>query len=214
MAHRTCQNVTMTFRNARVPEESLLAGGEGDLLVHRNFTWSAPIASIAAVAVARGAYEFALKWAKTYTGGGVRADHRRTRRSGTCSPRWPRRSRPARYLCWKAAHYMDRHAGRGAGDRRDEQDVLRRPLMQSVVFDCMRIVGVNALDRKFPMEKFFRESMVFPLYDAGNLAMQRRRAWGVMADPSFSPDTFVDGLPLPFTRSMEGYGTVLDADGR
>ena len=50
--------------------------------------------------------------------------------------------------------------------------------------------------------------MVFPLYDAGNLAMQRRRAWGVMADPSFSPDTFVDGEPITFTKSMEGYGVI------
>ena len=79
-------------------------------------------------------------------------------------------------------------------------------LMQKVVYDCMRIVGVNALDRRFPMEKLYREAMVFPLYDAGNLAMQRRRAWGVMADGAFSPDTFVDGDPLEFTRSMQGYG--------
>jgi nitroalkane oxidase len=79
-------------------------------------------------------------------------------------------------------------------------------LMQSVVVDCMRVVGVNALDRKFPMETFYREAAVFSLYDAGNLAMQQRRAWGVMADRVFPPDTFVDGDPLEFTKSMEGYG--------
>src|SRR3546814_4592193 len=39
-------------------------------------------------------------------------------------------------------------------------------LMQKVVYDCMRIVGVNALDRRFPLEKLYREAMVFPLYDA------------------------------------------------
>ena len=31
LAHRTCQNVTMTFRGARVPETNLLAEGAGDL---------------------------------------------------------------------------------------------------------------------------------------------------------------------------------------
>jgi alkylation response protein AidB-like acyl-CoA dehydrogenase len=81
-------------------------------------------------------------------------------------------------------------------------------LMQSVVFDCMRIVGVNSIDKKFGMEKFYRESVVFPLYDAGNLAMQRRRAWGVMADPAFTPDIFVDCAPFEYKKSMEGYGVV------
>lgn len=79
-------------------------------------------------------------------------------------------------------------------------------LMQSVVYDCMRIVGVNALDQRFPLAKAYREAAVFPLYDAGNLAMQRRRAWGVMTDKSFTPDTFVDSEPLEFTRSMQGFG--------
>jgi hypothetical protein len=83
-------------------------------------------------------------------------------------------------------------------------------LMQSVVADCMRVVGVNALDRRFPMAKFYREAAVFALYDAGNLAMQRRRTWGVMADRAFSPDTFVDGETLEFTRSMEGYGVTTE----
>ena len=36
--------------------------------------------------------------------------------------------------------------------------------------------------------------------------MQRRRAWGVMADPGFTPDLFVDSEPFEFTKSMEGYG--------
>jgi alkylation response protein AidB-like acyl-CoA dehydrogenase len=212
MAHRTCQNVTMTFRNVRVPEENLLARGDGDLLVNRTFTWSAPIASIAAVAVARGAYEFALKWARTYTGGGSgpiiahqAVGHLLTEVAG--------RIEAGRYLAWKAAHYMDRHPGEGHA-LGGMSKTFCGEAMQGVVTDCMRIVGVNALDRKFPMEKFYRESMVFPLYDAGNLAMQRRRAWGVMADPSFSPDHFVDGVGLPFTRGMEGIGTVAEVDRR
>ena len=79
-------------------------------------------------------------------------------------------------------------------------------LMQRVVVDCMRVVGVNALDRRFGLEKSYRESIVFPLYDAGNLAMQQRRAWGVMADPGFTPDLFVDSEPFGFTKSMEGFG--------
>jgi hypothetical protein len=39
----------------------------------------------------------------------------------------------------------------------------------------------------------YRESIVFPLDDAGNPAMQQCKTWGVMADPGF-------------TKSMEAFG--------
>ena len=55
-----------------MPAENLIEGtrGNGDLLINRNFAWSGPVAGIAAVGVARAAYEAALEWAKTYTAGG------------------------------------------------------------------------------------------------------------------------------------------------
>jgi hypothetical protein len=36
-------------------------------------------------------------------------------------------------------------------------------------------MGVNALDRSHPIEKYLRESVVFPLYDAGNIGMQMHK---------------------------------------
>ncbi|MDF3282457.1 acyl-CoA dehydrogenase family protein [Gordonia sp. N1V] len=210
MAHRTCQNVTMTFRDAHIPEENMLTGTQGDLLIHRNFTWSAPIASIAAVAVARSAYDFTLKWARTYTGGGT-APIIHHQAVGNLLTEIAARIEAGRYFSWKTAHYMDTHPGQGhaiAGMNK----TYCGDLMQSVVYDCMRVVGVNALDRRFPLAKLYREAIVFPLYDAGNLAMQRRRAWGVMTDPAFSPDTFADNKSLEFTRNMQGFGTRTSAD--
>lgn len=211
LAHRSCQNVTMTFHGVRVREENILARGTGDLLIHRNFTWSSPIASIAAVGVARCAYDFALKWARTYTGGGSEPiiHHQAV---GNLLTEVAGRIEAARYFSWKAAHYMDRHPGQGHA-LGGMSKTFCGDLMQSVVFDCMRIVGVNALDKRFPMAKLYREAIVFPLYDAGNLAMQRRRTWGVMAaHPNFSADTFVDSEPLEFTREMQGFGTGFNPD--
>jgi alkylation response protein AidB-like acyl-CoA dehydrogenase len=204
IGHRTCQNVTMTFRDVRVPAENLLAPGDGDLVVNRNFTWSGPIAGIAAVGVARAAYEFALKWAKTFTGGGVAPiiNHQAV---GYLLAEVAAKIEACRYMCWKAAHYMDTHDNSGHA-LSGMNKTFSTELMQRVVVDCMRIVGVNALDRRFGIEKSYRESIVFPLYDAGNLAMQRRRTWGVMSDPGFTPDLFVDSEPFAFTKSMEGFG--------
>ena len=204
VGHRTCQNVTMTFRDVRVPAENLLAEGDGDLVINRNFTWSGPIAGIAAVGVARGAYEFALKWAKTFTGGGVAPiiNHQAV---GYLLAEIAAKIEACRYMCWKAAHYMDTYDD-GGHALSGMNKTLTTDLMQRVVVDCMRVVGVNALDRRFGLEKSYRESIVFPLYDAGNLAMQQRRAWGVMTDPGFSPDLFVDSEPFAFKKSMEGFG--------
>jgi alkylation response protein AidB-like acyl-CoA dehydrogenase len=112
-------------------------------------------------------------------------------------------------MAWKSAHYMDKYDSEGQA-LGGMSKTFCGDLMQSVVFDCMRVVGVNALDRKFPMEKFYRESIIFPLYDAGSLAMQRRRAWGVMASDEFSVDTFADSDPIVFTKRMEGYGVLAD----
>ena len=204
IGHRTCQNVTMTFRDVRVPAENLLAQGDGDLVINRNFTWSGPIAGIAAVGVARGAYEFALKWAKTFTGGGMAPiiNHQAV---GYLLAEIAAKIEAGRYMCWKAAHYMDLHDN-GGHALSGMNKAFCTDLMQRAVVDCMRVVGVNALDRRFGLEKCYRESIVFPLYDAGNLAMQQRRAWGVMADPGFTPDLFVDSEPFGFPKSMEGFG--------
>ncbi|MDT0352445.1 acyl-CoA dehydrogenase family protein [Pseudonocardia charpentierae] len=112
-------------------------------------------------------------------------------------------------MCWKAAHYMDLHDD-GGHALSGMNKSLCTDLMQRAVVDCMRVVGVNALDRRFGLEKSYRESIVFPLYDAGNLAMQQRRAWGVMTDPGFTPDLFVDSEPFGFRKSMEGFGVDTD----
>jgi len=49
---------------------------------------------------------------------------------------------------------------------------------------------------------------VFPLYDAGNFGMQRRRVHGVIADPGYDPRAIMDNEFIPFTKEMEGIGTV------
>src|SRR6266851_3570397 len=66
IGHRLTPNAEIVFDNARVPAANLVEGtrGNGDLLINRNFAWSGPVAGIAAVGVARSAYEAALEWAK------------------------------------------------------------------------------------------------------------------------------------------------------
>jgi hypothetical protein len=56
------------------------------------------------------------------------------------------------------------------------------------------------------MEKFLREAAVLPIYDAGNIGMQRRKIWGVLADPDFDPRALMDCKRVKFSKTMEGMG--------
>ena len=110
VGHRLTPNAEIIFANARVPADNLVEGtaGNGDLLINRNFAWSGPVAGIAAVGVARAAYEAALEWAKTYTAGGPRPiiHHQYP---GYVLGDVAARIEACRYFCWKTAHYLDQH---------------------------------------------------------------------------------------------------------
>ena len=204
IGHRLNQNNHMVFANCRLPEENVFAIGDGDLIISKAFTWSGPVAGIAAVAVARAAYEYTLEWSKTYTAGGDQPIiyHQAP---GYMLADVAMKIEACRYLCWKAAHYLDMYDSEGQAIGAMSKVFCSETMFQAV-FQCMQVMGVNALDRLHPLEKHLREALVFPLYDAGNIGMQRRKIWGVMADANFDPRAFVDNKPITFKKSMEGMG--------
>jgi nitroalkane oxidase len=205
---RSAPNAEIIFENARVPAANMIKGakGNGDFLINRNFAWSGPVAGIGAVGIARATYEAALKFAKTYTAGGP---------SPIINYQYPgyvlgdvaAKIEAARVFCFKTAHYMDVHDYHGEiiGAM---CKVHCTEMLLDCVYKCMQVVGVNSLDMKYPFHRYLREASVFPLYDAGNFGMQRRRVHGVMADPGYNPRAIMDHAFIPFTKEMEGIGTV------
>lgn len=204
LGHRLNQNANMTFAGCRVPEENALAVGRGDLVISKAFTWSGPVAGIAATAVGRKAYEYTLSWAKTYTAGGDKPiiQHQAV---GYMLADVAMKIEACRYLSWKAAHYLDLHDAEGHALGAMSKVFCSETMFQAV-YSCMQVMGVNSLDKVHPLEKCLREAATFPIYDAGNVGMQRRKIWGVLADPEFDPRSFVDSKPIEFRRSMEGLG--------
>lgn len=205
---RLAPNCEIVFDNARVPAANMLEGakGNGDLLINRNFAWSGPVAGIAAVGVARAAYEDALAWAKTYTGGGARPiiDHQYP---GYVLGDVATAIEAARYFCWKGAHYLDHHDYHGELVGAMNKVFCTELLMDSV-YKCMQVVGVNSVDRKHRFERYLREAAILPLYDAGNFGMQRRRIHGVMAHSAFDPRAVMNNDAVEFTKEMEGIDTM------
>lgn len=206
IGHRLNQNADIVFERCRVPVENAFAIGDGDLIVSKAFTWSGPVAGIAAVGVARSAYEYTLRWAKSYTAGG-QVPIIQHQAPGYMLVDAAMRIEACRALCWKAAHYLDQFDSEGHAIGAMAK-VYASETMFEVVYRCMQVMGINALDKLHPLEKLLREAAVLPIYDAGNIGMQRRKIWGVLADPEFDPRAFVDTRPIRFTKAMEGLGVL------
>lgn len=208
LGHRLTPNAEIIFDNARVPAANLVEGtrGNGDLLINRNFAWSGPVAGIAAVGVARSAYEAALQWAKTYTAGGPKPIIH-YQNAGYVLGDVAARIEMCRYFCWKTAHYMDKHEYHGEliGAMCKIQCT---EMMFDAVYKCMQVVGVNSADKVHMFEKYLREAAIFPIYDAGNFGMQRRRVHGVLASPDFDPRALMDDTAIEFTKAMEMIDTL------
>ncbi len=210
IGHRLCQNNSIVFQECRVPEENAFAIGDGDLVISKAFTWSGPVAAIAAVGVARSAYEYVLKWAKTYTAGGnLPIIHHQA--VGYLLAEVAMKIEACRAFSWKAAHYLDQHDSEGHAVGAMAKVYCGETLFNAV-FRAMQAMGVNALDKTHPLEKFLREAAVLPLYDAGNIGMQMRKIWGVMLDPAFDPRAIADSRAMEFKKSMEGVGTLVSPD--
>ena len=188
IGHRLTPNAEITFDNARVPAANLIEGtqGNGDLLINRNFAWSGPVAGIAAVGVARAAYEAALDWAKTYTAGGPKPIIH-YQYPGYVLGDVAAKIEACRYFCWKTAHYLDQHDYHG-----ELIGAMCKIHCTELLFDA--VLQVHAGGRrqqpstsKHTFEKYLREATILPLYDAGNFGMQRRRVHGVIAHPDVQP---------------------------
>ncbi|MDH5567531.1 MAG: acyl-CoA/acyl-ACP dehydrogenase [Myxococcales bacterium] len=209
LGHRLNQNTHVVFENCRVPEENAFAIGNGDLAISKAFTWSGPVAGIAATAIGRTAYEYTLDWAKRYTAGGDQPIIMH-QAPGYMLADVAMRIEACRYLCWKAAHYLDLYDSEGQAFGAMAK-VYCTETMFDAVYRCMQVMGINSLDKVHPLEKCLREAAVLPIYDAGNVGMQRRKIWGVMCDADFDPRAFVDCKPIRFNKSMEGLGVKVIA---
>jgi hypothetical protein len=66
-------------------------------------------------------------------------------------------------------------------------------------------MGVNSYDRSHPLEKYMREALCFPIYDPGNIGMQRRKIHGVMAHDSIRGPSSTALFRPAYERSREQF---------
>jgi len=208
LGHRTTVQPELLFDNCRIPETNLLpkSAGNGDLVLTKAFTWSGPVAGIAAVGVMRAAFEYVLEWCRNYTAAsGSPIIHYQN--VGYMLANLKMKIEAARYLSWKAAHYLDCHGGEGQEGGAIAK-IFCGELAVEGVFEAMRVMGINSYLRDYPIERHMRDALCFPIYDAGNMGMQRRRLHGIIADPQYNSLAFAENLAATFRKGMLGVDSM------
>lgn len=205
-AYRTTTDALIEFDNAIVPAENLLRDTEsrGDLVINRNFAWFGPVAAIAAAGVARAAYEVALHSSKRHAGG-MLAPISRYENVGYMLCDVAGKIESARYFAWRAADYLDKHDHHadifGAMCKINVTET-----MFDCVFKCMQIVRVHNPDNRYDFNRNIHDAALLPIFDGGNMAIQRRRVKGIMAHEHFNPRAAMDDESIYFQGPVAATG--------
>jgi nitroalkane oxidase len=198
LGHRGVSTPRVHFEDVRVPANHLIGRpGQGLQIVSGAFSWTAALIGAACVGVMRAAFEYALDFARTERrlGSGPVIEHQNV---GFMLADIKMRIEAARYLTWKACHYLEQTGGRG-----EELAIMTKvycsELAVQVVYDAMRLVGVESYTKKTPLERLLRNAMVFPLYDGGNMGVRRRQLHALLSQPGYDAMLAAQGRVPPWT---------------
>ncbi|HZO82567.1 MAG TPA: acyl-CoA dehydrogenase family protein [Candidatus Binataceae bacterium] len=194
LGHRAVSSPRIRFDEVRVPAANILGRpGDGAAIISRSFAWTAALIGAACTGVMRAAFECALGFA--------RADKRsgpvpviEYQNVGYMLADLKMRIEAARYLTWKACHYFDSTGGAG-----EELPIITKvycsELAVQVVYDAMRLVGIDSYTDMQPLAGLMQDVLAFPLYDGGNMGVRRRQLHALFRRPGYDPMAAAEGRP-------------------
>lgn len=201
LGHRGVVAPQVHFEEVRVPADNLIGvPGQGGEIIAGSFAWTAALIGSACVGVMRAAFEYALEFAKTERrlGSGPVIQYQNV---GYMLADLKMRIEAARYMTWKACHYFEQTGGRG-----QELAVMTKvycsELAVQVVYDAMRVVGVESYTKKTPLERLMRDALVFPIYDGGNMGVRRRQLHSMFMQPGYDSMLVAQGLTPPWMEAL------------
>ena len=186
MGQRAVLSPRIHFNDVRVPARNIIgAPGDGIMICSRAFSWTAAIIGAACVGVMRAAFDYALDFARRdHRSGPVPIlDHQNV---GYMLANMKMKLEAARYLTWKGCHYLDQTEGAG-----EELAIMAKThcseLCVEVVYDAMRLVGVDSYLESLPLEALMRDALCFPIYDGGNMGVRRRQLHELFRTEGYDP---------------------------
>ncbi len=187
------------FNDVAVPADHMIGRpGDGKRIVSRTFRWTAALIGAACVGTMRAAFDHALAFAQREHRLGTTPviEHQNV---GYMLADMKMRIEAARYMTWKACHYLDATDGRG-----EELAIMTKvycsELAVQVVYDAMRVVGIESYTLRTPLERLLRDALVYPLYDGGNMGIRRRQLHDILRQPGYHSMLAAEGTVPPWTE--------------
>jgi alkylation response protein AidB-like acyl-CoA dehydrogenase len=190
--HRAVVSPRIHFNEVRVPVGNMIGKpGEGATICRGAFTWTAALIGAACTGVMRAAFDIAFAFAKTdkRSGNVPVIEHQN---AGYMLADLKMRIEAARYLTWKACHQLD------ITDRKSDELAIMTKIYASelcvqVVYDAMRLVGVDSYTDLSPLSGLMQDALCFPLYDGGNMGVRRRQLHNKFRAPGYDPMASAEG---------------------
>lgn len=184
VGHRATISPRIHFNDVRVPASNIIGKpGDGMDIVEAAFSWTAALIGAACVGVMRAAFNTALKFAQTDRRSGTVPviEHQNV---GFMLADIKMRIEAARYLTWKACHQFELTEGRSR-----ELAIITKTycseLCVQVVYDAMRVVGIDAYTDMYPLAGLMQDALCFPLYDGGNMGVRRRQLHAMLRNKEY-----------------------------
>lgn len=194
LGHRAVSSPRIHFDEVRVPAANILGRpGDGAAIISGSFAWTAALIGAACTGVMRSAFECALNFARTDKRSGP-VPVIEYQNVGYMLADLKMRIEAARYLTWKACHYFDTTGARG-----EELPIIAKvycsELAVQVVYDAMRLVGIDSYTDMHPLAGLMQDALAFPLYDGGNMGVRRRQLHAIFRAPGYDPMAGAEGRP-------------------
>ncbi len=169
MGIRASHTATLAFEGLRVPVENRLGEeGEGFKIAMRTFEYSRPLIAIAAVGLARAAYEYALRYAQERVQFGKPIIHHQA--VAFMLADMATQIDAARLLTWRAAFMADQ--GVACAKEASMAKVFAADSAMEVTTDAVQILGGYGYMRDYPVEKWMRDAKIMQIYE-GTSQIQR-----------------------------------------
>lgn len=184
--HRAVDSPIIDFNDVRVPADNILGRpGDGINIKYKTFSWTAGIIGAACVGVMRAAFDIAYNFARDEKRAGSVPviEHQN---AGYMLADMKSRIEACRYLAWKACHALDQSSG-AAEELPTITKIFCSEACVQVVYDAMRLVGVDSYTDQTPLSGLMQDALCFPLYDGGNMGIRRRRLHELMRSDGYDP---------------------------
>jgi alkylation response protein AidB-like acyl-CoA dehydrogenase len=186
MGLRGCLTSRVRLHDVRVPRRNLIgAEGQGVALTRSAFLGSGASIGTFAVAAMRAAFDVAYRFALTEKRGGAVPilEHQAVADILTDAKG---KIEAVRLLSWRALDaVLSQHPS--ALELALHAKVFGSETGVAVINDLVKIVGVSAYDRSFPIMDFLADALAYPIIEGSNTGVRRRQLHDLLRQPDYDP---------------------------